>query len=117
VENPPGLFVAHCQHRHFDRHDPAFAVIVHHLRADISGRDQLAHQPVIVDVNIVNETVDAVPLVERGPHQCAKSRGFQLRDSTPGDKLGCAGVEQVTDLDRVHGSYPFFSAVPVFRFF
>jgi hypothetical protein len=90
MKDPSALLVSHCQYRHFHRDDAAFSVVVHHLRADVPGGDQLAHKPIIVNMNIIDQAVDAVILIERGTHKRTEGWGFQLRDRTTRDKLRSA---------------------------
>jgi hypothetical protein len=54
MKNLPILLIPHRQYGHFHGNNSALAVVFHHLRTDIIRRHKLAHQPIIVNVNIVN---------------------------------------------------------------
>ncbi len=54
------LLVADRQHRHLDRDDTALTVVLQHFVADVLRRHQLAHEAVVVDVDIVDQAVDLV---------------------------------------------------------
>ena len=103
VGNGSVLFIAHRQHRHLDRHDTPLAVVVHDLVADVIGGHQLAHQPIVVDVNVVDQSVDLITISEWSPDECAKSRRIliQLRDAAADDKTGCPSAQQASDFDWI----------------
>ena len=80
------LLVAHRHHGHFDRHDAALAVIPQYLLTDVIRGDQLAHQPIIVYVNIIDKTIDLIRVTEMGAHQGTKGWDRKLRDAASGNK-------------------------------
>ncbi len=107
VVDPPVLAVAHRQHAHLQRHVAVQAVVVDHALIHALGGDQLAHQPIVIDVDIVDQAEDLVTFAHRRLHQRAKGRSVELRNPAADHKAGRAGAQQASNRDGLsHTDFP-----------
>ena len=78
VHNSPIDAVTDVEHADLYRHIAVGAVIFEYIIADPLGGDQLAHQPIVIDADIVNQPVDLITVGEGDAHQSAKGRRIGL---------------------------------------
>ncbi len=62
------LFISDRQHGHFYGHDAPLAVVLHHFIANVIRSYELAHQAVVVDVNVVDQSIDLISVAQWRAH-------------------------------------------------
>src|SRR5215216_484701 len=100
------LLVPDRHHGHLDRDDAALAVIPQHFLADVICCDQLAHQPIVVNMNIIDETIDHIRIAEMGAYQRAERRDGELRDAASSNKTRRPCPKEPSDFNlMIHRTY------------
>jgi hypothetical protein len=77
----PALLVAYDDDRHFDRHNPPFAIIQNDFGAHVLSRYELTHKAIILDPNILNNSVNLVAWPEWRPDEGTERGHVQLVDA------------------------------------
>ncbi|HAL15481.1 MAG TPA: hypothetical protein DCP32_01635 [Anaerolineaceae bacterium] len=93
VADAPGLLVTAEKHANFHRHIAIDAVVEQDILTQVRRGNQLSHQSVIIDVNIMNKAIHLIARLERDAHQSAKDRNIQLRYPAADHAAGRTGAQ------------------------
>src|SRR4030095_2600679 len=83
------LFIPNRQHGHFHRYDAPLTVILQHLIAYILRGHKLTYQAIVIDVDIVDQSIDLIRVTEGRAYDLAKCGYCELRDAASRNEARC----------------------------
>jgi hypothetical protein len=90
---PPRLFPAHDHNRHLDGDDTTLAIVADDLITYTLCRDELPHQPIILDANVMDDAQHLQVGRQRRPHKSAKGGHIRHPHAAAGHEARSPGTQ------------------------